>query len=131
VFAATVLVVAVALGIWWFGRADPAPPAGLGGSREMSPQVLVEQDAPLPLLDNPLVTADAQGDPVFSWSNPSPAQGDQYRWWVLATPDQVHTTGDDQLALPRSDFGSGAVCVEVQLVREQRASTQKLRVCER
>ncbi|MDR2380824.1 MAG: hypothetical protein LBE08_06580, partial [Bifidobacteriaceae bacterium] len=61
---------------------------------------------------------------------PAPRQGDQYRWWILATPDQVHTTGEHQLALPRSEFGAGAVCIEVQLVREERAGTQKLRICE-
>jgi hypothetical protein len=130
VFAATVLVVAVALGIWWFGRSSPQPATGLDEAGPGDEQVIVEQDAPLPELSGGLVTVDAQGDPVFTWSNPSPQQGDQYRWWLLATPDRVHTSGEDLLALPRSEFGKGAVCIEVQLVREERASTQKLRICE-
>jgi hypothetical protein len=130
VFAATVLVVAVAVGIWWFGRDSEQTADGMAADPSQDEQIVVDQDDPLPELKAAQVTRDAQGDPVFAWSNPSPQQGDQYRWWLLATPDNVHTVGEVLLALPEAEFGKGAVCIEVQLVREERASTQKLRICE-
>jgi hypothetical protein len=130
VFLATVLVVAVAVGIWWFGRSSPASPDGLADEPN-GPPVIVEDDADaLPTLEAGLVSQDASGDPVFSWINPAPELGDQYHWWLLSTPDDSHTLGQTQLALPRSEFGGGSVCIEVQLVREERASEQKLRICE-
>jgi hypothetical protein len=130
IFLATLLVAAVAVAIIWLGKDSPEQSSGPTNSQPQDGDILVPQEDPLPQLERGRVTLDKQGDPVFSWNNPSPKQGDQYKWWLLATQDQVHTTGEDEIALPRSDFGEGAVCIEVQLVREQRTSQQKLRICE-
>jgi hypothetical protein len=130
IFAATLLVVAVAVAIWWFGRSD----LGQNQNQFQQPTApatqIVPQNPPLPTLTGAMVTVDQQGDPVFSWTNPEPQAGDQYKWWFLGKEDQVSTTGETHLALPRDGFGSGPVCIEVQLVRQERTSQDQLRICE-
>jgi hypothetical protein len=85
---------------------------------------------PLPKLEGGTVTVDALGDPFFAWTNPSPEQGDQYYWSLLATPDRTHVSGEVQVAVPRREFGTGPVCIEVRLVRDEKAAPDKLWVCE-
>jgi hypothetical protein len=115
------------MAMWWFGRSD-IPPAGAALG---TPGVqIVEPDPPLPGLEGGTVTVDSLGDPYFAWTNPSPRQGDQYLWWLLAAPDQIRTTGQDQVSVPRGAFGAGPVCIEVRLVRGEKTSGQPLRVCE-
>ncbi|MDR2565335.1 MAG: hypothetical protein LBC97_04615 [Bifidobacteriaceae bacterium] len=127
--AAAVLVTVVTMAVWWFGRSD-IPPAGAAADAVGSASLVVEPDPPLPVLESGTVTVDAQQDPFFAWTNPSPKQGDQYRWWLLASPDQTRLTGQVQVAVPRAEFDGGPVCIEVRLIRGDKTSRQPLRICE-
>jgi hypothetical protein len=129
IFAAAVVVIAVAVVIWWFGRTPPQEAVGFESPTGQAPSI-VDPGDPLPKLESRGVTSDSQGDPVFTWHNPSPQAGDQYHWSYLTDPDEAHTVGEVRLALPRSDFGDGAVCVEVRLVRGERTSNDPVRICE-
>jgi hypothetical protein len=120
-------VVVAALAIWWFGRSDRPEPNRTSAS---GVSLAVEPGERLPELQGGAVTIDSAGDPFFVWTNPSPRQGDQYHWWPLATPDQTHLTGGVQVAVPRREFGGGPVCIEVQLVRDEKTSSDRLRICE-
>jgi hypothetical protein len=129
IFAATLLVVAVALGIWWFGRTTPDPTTSPQWPSQSDPTI-VEVNDPLPELEAAPVTDNSQGDPVFAWDNPAPQAGDQYHWWLLSHQDQSQVVLQTHVGVARPDFGTGPVCIEVQLVRAERASQQVLRLCE-
>jgi hypothetical protein len=130
IFAATLVVVAVALGIWWFGRSDPEPATGLGGDRPTEEPMLVDGSAPLPDLEAGLVTQDSQGNPVFAWKNPEPEFGDQYHYWLLGEKENYRVTPELQIVLPRTEFGDGAVCLGVQLLRGGKTGGE-VEICER
>jgi hypothetical protein len=122
---------AAAVATWWLGKSPPpqanaAPEPGA----ETGAEPTLAMDDPLPALEGGAVTVDSLGDPFFTWVNPSPAEGDQYHWTLLATPDKAHLTGDVRLAVPRREFGDGPVCVEVRLVRDEKTSPDELRICE-
>jgi hypothetical protein len=129
VLAAVLVVLVVGAAIWWPGSADLREPVGGPKTAEATGAAILP-DAPLPALEGGTVTVDGLGDPLFAWTNASPQPGDQYRWWLLATPDQTHLTGDAQAAVPRREFGGGPVCVEVRLIRDEQTSPRALRICE-
>ncbi|MDR1441445.1 MAG: hypothetical protein LBJ02_03515 [Bifidobacteriaceae bacterium] len=129
VLAATVLVVGLAVTIWWSGRASLPD---LEGQAETSggSSLMIGSDDPLPVLADGAVTVDSTGDPYFAWTNPAPLPGDQYRWSLLGTPERTHLTGEVRVAVPRREFGVGPVCVEVRLIRDDKTSQDLLRICE-
>ncbi|GAA4178190.1 serine/threonine-protein kinase [Gryllotalpicola koreensis] len=82
------------------------------------------------------VVPDAKAGPVtrsgstvtFTWSNPSPAKGDQYVWTLQAT-NPTQTTVDKPQAVVTGTDPSTQVCIQVRILRSGRTSPNALTEC--
>lgn len=126
VLAAVVVLGAVAL------RGDDLPADRPGDATEFSPDSKPTAiDAVVPAPHSLAGTRQADGSVVFTWENPEPLVGDRYLWGVL------EPTGEPELELVDvptvtvpSDGGTGEVCIQVSIVREdRRASANPAQVC--
>jgi hypothetical protein len=120
-----------ALALWWSGPlAPPDPGAAQAAADGGRPDAVIAVAQQVPRLEGGAVTVDSAGDPFFTWTNPAPLPGDQYRWSPLAAPERARVTGEVQAAVARAEFGGGPVCIEVQLIRDGRTDASELRICE-
>lgn len=119
VLAAVATLGAVAL------RADDTPSGPPSAGPEFVPDPAPTSiDDVVPAPHSLQGTRQPDGSVVFTWENPEPQDGDRYLWGVL------EATGEPELALidvptttVPSDGGTGEVCIEVSIVREDRRSS--------
>jgi serine/threonine protein kinase len=65
---------------------------------------------------------------TFTWRNPDPVDGDNFRWALAEDPSQL--TGTDQSSVTITRPAPGArVCIEVQIVRAGRTSPAPMSSC--
>ncbi|MFK3676831.1 serine/threonine-protein kinase [Microbacterium sp. NPDC090218] len=65
---------------------------------------------------------------VFTWTNPSPLEGDSFIWTPVAVSGEVdpHQTPDATATVPA---GSGTVCIDVMLRRDDGRASETVRGC--
>ncbi|MDR2114233.1 MAG: hypothetical protein LBO75_03020 [Bifidobacteriaceae bacterium] len=131
VSVALLVVLVVAFAAWYWGRIPPPVDSGWSSTGTSTAPAVVTGADPVPQLEDGTVALNQDNNPVFTWHNPAPQLGDQYQWWHLGREDQALVVNRNQVIVPRDQFGSGVVCIEVQLVRADfQASQPALRICE-
>jgi len=117
VVAALAGVAALTLG----GRAD-APPAPMPTVSELARPTLggVSSVVPAPA---DLVGRRTAAGVEFTWTNPDPAEGDQYLWGVRTATGggELELVAERRVSVPAS--ADETVCVEVSIVRANRAAS--------
>jgi hypothetical protein len=100
---------------------DDRPGATTEFSPDSEPTAI---DAVVPAPHSLAGTRQADGSVVFTWQNPDPQAGDKYLWGVL------ESTGKPELELidvptvtVPTDGGTGEVCIQVSIVREDRRAS--------
>jgi hypothetical protein len=118
------LAAGIGAGLWWLaeraGEQDTPSLGGLGeagNSTEVSPQDPLSGAAPAAPAD--LVGVVTDGQAVFTWSNPSAADGDSYRWRRISelgdAASEMTLATLPTVSLPIE--GDEPVCIEVVTVR--------------
>ncbi|HRO92528.1 serine/threonine-protein kinase [Citricoccus sp.] len=113
-----VLVLGVAAAVWLAGSlsARPAP--------DTAPTLISESPAlPLPEPERPVraaeeVSGTRQGqDAVFTWTNPEPAQGDEYLWRTTTATGKGRITTAEKASATTPVLEQDRTCIEVVVVR--------------
>ncbi|MEV8218354.1 serine/threonine-protein kinase [Microbacterium sp. NPDC077391] len=126
--AAVALVVVIGGGIWLGGslstaaRSTAAPVDG----EEPAPQDVISGIVP-PVDD---VTGTRSGDTVtFTWSNPSPEEGDSYIWAEVTLDGTLQAQTTEKTTVTLDGPHPGRTCIDVSLVRADGRSAQEVRGC--
>jgi serine/threonine protein kinase len=59
---------------------------------------------------------------VFTWTNPDPQPGDQYRWTIVGSPDNVKFTADTEVTVPQT--AGQPTCINVMTIRSGAGSAE-------
>jgi serine/threonine protein kinase len=112
--AGLVLVAAIAVGAVLALRQPPAAPPDSRPTATESAPVLRAVPAPTDLVG----TVGADGNAVFTWSNPDPQDGDRYLWGVVVAGDAPRLAAVDgpTVSVPPAVAGQ-QVCIQVAIVR--------------
>ena len=122
VVAAVVTVAVVTSGTRVREEALPTPTAtGSGQSAIVTGQV------PVPVAVGSTANADNTGV-TFEWSNPSPEEGDTYRWAFAEQPAAQFSVTETSVTVPRTS-PEARVCIQVVLLRAGRTSPQPVDMC--
>ncbi len=119
-----VLVVAALAGVaaLTLGGGADAPPAPMPTVSGLARPTIggVSSVVPAPA---DLVGRRTAGGVEFTWTNPDPAEGDQYLWGVRTATGggELELVGERRVSVPAS--ADETVCVEVSIVRANRASS--------
>jgi eukaryotic-like serine/threonine-protein kinase len=106
------------------GSDDPALPTS--GPEDQDP--VIGSPVPVPVLESVAVGAD--GSVTFTWSNPSPEEGDSYVWERTdgASDDQRHPTTEPTATVTGVAAGT-TVCIDVYVRRDGELSPEPLSEC--
>ncbi|MGW9628054.1 serine/threonine-protein kinase [Microbacterium sp. NPDC055521] len=126
--AAAALVVVIGGGIWVGGSLSTAarPSAAPADDEEPAPQDVISGIVP-PVDD---LTGTRSGDAVtFTWSNPSPEEGDSYIWAEVTLDGTMQAQTTEKTTVTLEGAHPGRTCIDVSLVRADRRSAQEVRGC--
>ena len=124
--AAAAVVIVVGGGIWLGGSLSTARPTAAPVDDEPAPQDVISGIVP-PVDD---LTGTRSGDTVtFTWSNPSPEEGDSYIWAEVTLDGTMQAQTTEKTTVTLEGSHPGRTCIEVSLVRADRRSAQEVREC--
>ncbi|MFS2243120.1 protein kinase domain-containing protein [Microbacterium sp. OR16] len=125
--AAAAVVIVVGGGIWLGGSLSTAArPTAAPVDDEPAPQDVISGIVP-PVDD---LTGTRSGDTVtFTWSNPSPEEGDSYIWAEVTLDGTMQAQTTEKTTVTLEGPHPGRTCIEVSLVRADRRSAQEVREC--
>ncbi|MEE2815826.1 MAG: serine/threonine protein kinase, partial [Actinomycetota bacterium] len=125
--AAAAVVIVVGGGIWLGGSLSTAArPTAAPVDDEPAPQDVISGIVP-PVDD---LTGTRSGDTVtFTWSNPSPEEGDSYIWAEVTLDGTMQAQTTEKTTVTLEGSHPGRTCIEVSLVRADRRSAQEVREC--
>lgn len=125
--AAAAAVIAVGGGIWLGGSLSTAArPTAVPVDDEPAPQDVISGIVP-PVDD---LTGTRSGDAVtFTWTNPSPEEGDSYIWAEVTLDGTMQAQTTEKTTVTLEGSHPGRTCIEVSLVRADRRSAQEVREC--
>ncbi|UCN16057.1 serine/threonine-protein kinase [Cellulomonas iranensis] len=123
---AALVVVAAGAAIAYATLGDRGGGGQVAPSESLAPPATGPVAAPVPAPHSLSGTRAADGSVTFTWQNPDPQGGDRYLWGVLTvTGEPTLELVDDATVTVPADRATGEVCIQVSIVREDRASSAR------
>lgn len=125
------VVVAAVTGVLLATLGDRPADTAVAPTDDLAPAVSGPAAAPVPAPHSLEGTRAADGSVTFTWQNPDPQDGDRYLWGVRrATGEPTLELVDAPGVTVPADQASGEVCIQVSIVRADRAvSTRPAQGC--